>query len=172
MAAKDFGERLRQLRKAKDLTQPEMADLVGLSPRFYQDVEQGRKDPSFQKFQEILGRLKMSYGEFFGEPPSTSHAKVGEMSAAQLEEIVARASKRDGTINLEVAQLRRENQQLKKTIADLGDDFWHVWNKGKSPLRDAFLFFLTGNVGYLEDSEVPAALSRVLKDLRKSFDSD
>ena len=54
-----LAERLRELRLRHQLTQEEAADLVGVSIRFYQTLESGRKK---QVWLETVERLAEPYG--------------------------------------------------------------------------------------------------------------
>jgi len=157
----DFGERLRALRKEKDITQAEMAELVGLSPRFYQDVEQGRKDPSFKKFQEILNRLKMTYAEFFGETEAGGTQTVVSITPDELVERIAAASKRD---DLEVARLKKENEDLKKIIRSIDQRVYPGWQESEKLAQVLAIFYLTGNVDDLR-KDLPAAIREKYGDL-------
>jgi transcriptional regulator with XRE-family HTH domain len=63
-----FGKRLRKIRRNQDLTQAQLAELVGVSVDFISLIERGMSSPSFetiQKFGEILG---VDFSEFFLPP--------------------------------------------------------------------------------------------------------
>lgn len=70
MALEDFHIRFQELRGFKGKTQEEMSHDAGVSLRYYQDIEQGRKLPSLEKFGEMLERLETSPGNFFKEKPA------------------------------------------------------------------------------------------------------
>ena len=59
------------IRISRDLTQQEMADIVGVSLRYYSDLENGKsKDPSFAVIAKAIDNLQMTYSEFAGRPPN------------------------------------------------------------------------------------------------------
>ena len=53
-----FGNRLKKLRKAKKLTQKQVAESIGINQKQYQHWEAGRAEPRFDKIQ----RLAYLYG--------------------------------------------------------------------------------------------------------------
>jgi transcriptional regulator with XRE-family HTH domain len=48
-----FGNRLKKLRKAKKLTQKQVAESIGINQKQYQHWERGRAEPSFVKVQRL-----------------------------------------------------------------------------------------------------------------------
>lgn len=59
-----FGRRLKELRQAKGLTQPALAELAGLSRSYLADTEQGRYSPSWQTVCNLADALGVEVGEF------------------------------------------------------------------------------------------------------------
>lgn len=56
---KSFGEALRRMRRAMNLSLADLADVVGCSVVHMSDIERGRKNPpSPSKIQALLARLK------------------------------------------------------------------------------------------------------------------
>jgi transcriptional regulator with XRE-family HTH domain len=49
----DFAERLKELRKAKGVTQRQMADMLGIAERNYQRYETGAVDPTASNTMKI-----------------------------------------------------------------------------------------------------------------------
>ena len=54
----DFGDKLRNLRKDKDLTQPELADAMGIEQSYLSKLENGNSLPS----NDMLGRILDVFG--------------------------------------------------------------------------------------------------------------
>ena len=48
-----FGNRLRNVRKAKNLTQKQVAESIGVNQKQYQHWERGRAEPSFDIIQRL-----------------------------------------------------------------------------------------------------------------------
>lgn len=57
----DFGTRLKQIRIELDMSQPEMAEMLGHSLRTQQDYEKNRKDPGTKRAKEIAGALNVPF---------------------------------------------------------------------------------------------------------------
>jgi transcriptional regulator with XRE-family HTH domain len=54
-----FGSRLRHIRRARDLTREEFAELVEISVDFLSLIERGFNAPSFETIDKMAERLKM-----------------------------------------------------------------------------------------------------------------
>lgn len=63
----DLGKMLKNLRVSKNLSQEELADLVGVSKATIANYEANRRDLNFDKLQEILKILDVSIKKFFLE---------------------------------------------------------------------------------------------------------
>ena len=59
-------ERIRQLRLQKDLSQENMADMLGLSTTSYGDMERGRTELSFSRLENIAKLLDISLPALLG----------------------------------------------------------------------------------------------------------
>lgn len=55
-----LGKRIRDARKECGLTQQELADQTGLAVKTVQDIEKGRKNPSYETLARLMERLGMS----------------------------------------------------------------------------------------------------------------
>lgn len=59
-----FGERMRQLRAAKGVSQKEMAAALGVSPAYLSALEHGRRGmPSWPLIQKIVGYFNVIWDE-------------------------------------------------------------------------------------------------------------
>ena len=65
----NIGNRLKELRIIKGLTQEELADRAELSKGFISQVERNLTSPSIATLMDILQCLGTSIGEFFNESP-------------------------------------------------------------------------------------------------------
>ena len=66
----DIGERLRQLRLQRALTQEELADRCELSKGFISQVERNLASPSIATLTDMLECLGSSLSDFFSERPA------------------------------------------------------------------------------------------------------
>ena len=65
---KDFGTRLRSIRKARDLSQEPFAEMLGISVDFLSLIERGINSPSFDKLEQMALRLQVPVKELFDFP--------------------------------------------------------------------------------------------------------
>jgi len=62
---KRFGERLRQIRLGRRMTQEQFAETLDISVDFLSLIERGRNAPSFETLDRIAKRLKMAVADLF-----------------------------------------------------------------------------------------------------------
>lgn len=62
---KKFGERLRQIRLSRRMTQEQFAETLDISVDFLSLVERGRNAPSFETLDRIAKRLKVPVADLF-----------------------------------------------------------------------------------------------------------
>jgi len=62
-----FGKVLRKHRKARGLTQEELAELSGLHFTYIGSVERGERNVSIKSIDTLLKALGLSYKDFFGD---------------------------------------------------------------------------------------------------------
>ncbi|WP_053376059.1 helix-turn-helix domain-containing protein [Paenibacillus sp. FJAT-27812] len=71
-----IGQRIRQLRKAKNLTQEELGEKADLQSQYIGGVERGERNISLETLEKIIVGLKMTPAKFFAfselVPTSTS----------------------------------------------------------------------------------------------------
>ena len=68
MNNRTFDEALLFYRSQRGLNQTKMAELFGVSFRFYQKLESGKSEPSLATLQKALEALGVSFEEFFARP--------------------------------------------------------------------------------------------------------
>jgi transcriptional regulator with XRE-family HTH domain len=64
---KKLGAHVRELRKAKDMTQQELAHMINKDQQSIQRLEAGNMNPTFIYLGEIAKGLKMTMAEFFSD---------------------------------------------------------------------------------------------------------
>ena len=62
---KQFGGRIAELRRKRNLTQEELADRVDLHRTYIGYIEQGKRNPSVSNIHKIAKVLKVSLKELF-----------------------------------------------------------------------------------------------------------
>ncbi|MGA2372693.1 MAG: helix-turn-helix domain-containing protein [Candidatus Korobacteraceae bacterium] len=60
-----FGRRLRQLRRSRDMTQEQFAEAAAISVDFLSLVERGINAPSFETLERFARVLKVSVADLF-----------------------------------------------------------------------------------------------------------
>lgn len=60
-----LGKHIRDARKECGLTQKELADQTGLAVKTIQDIEKGRKNPTYNTLARLMGRLGISSDTLF-----------------------------------------------------------------------------------------------------------
>ena len=98
----DIGNKLKQLRILKGLTQEELADRAELSKGYISQLERDLTSPSIATLMDILQCLGTSIGEFFNEEPeeqvvfgkSDYFGKEDEESGSSATRTIPNAQKR------------------------------------------------------------------------------
>ncbi|MFN6563433.1 MAG: helix-turn-helix domain-containing protein [Nostoc sp. ChiSLP01] len=60
-----FGRKLRQIRRLKNLTQQQLAEATGISVEFLSNIERGINAPSFDTLEKLVEVLNVSYVDLF-----------------------------------------------------------------------------------------------------------
>ncbi len=53
----EFGKRLREIREKRNLSQEEVADLIGISITYYAGIERGEENPTFAVLESTCKAL-------------------------------------------------------------------------------------------------------------------
>ena len=69
---KQFGKKLRSIRKRRDMTQEEFAELLDISVDFLSLVERGLNAPSFESIEAFSITLGIPVRDFFDFAPESS----------------------------------------------------------------------------------------------------
>lgn len=67
-----FGRRVRELRKARGLTQPALAERSGVAEKYLSDIERGQVNVSLALIARLADGLGVAAKELFPEPDSRS----------------------------------------------------------------------------------------------------
>ncbi len=62
---KKFGKRLRYLRRDRDITQEQLAELIGRTVNFVGMLERGESSPTFETLEKLAEVLNVDVAEFF-----------------------------------------------------------------------------------------------------------
>lgn len=59
-----LADRVKQLRRTKNLNMTELADKAGITPEYVSMIESGARTPSFSVVRKIAKAFKMTAGDF------------------------------------------------------------------------------------------------------------
>jgi transcriptional regulator with XRE-family HTH domain len=62
---KRFGQRLREIRLSRKMTQEQFAEAVSISVDFLSLIERGRNAPSFETLDRMAKRLRIAVADLF-----------------------------------------------------------------------------------------------------------
>lgn len=120
----NVGERIKQLRKEKNLTLRELAEKADISISFLSDIENGRSNPSLERLKAIAEALDTTVSYLLGERPEpfipddyTKKHKVTKRDLLQYEDFIRHAGA--FFMNDEVAEEDKE-----KLFKDISELFW------------------------------------------------
>lgn len=60
-----FGQAIKAARKAKGISRNQLADRIGIAPRYIASIENSGQHPSLQIFYELVTSLDVSVDQFF-----------------------------------------------------------------------------------------------------------
>jgi len=105
-----IGERIRQLRKSRDLTQEQLAERIGRSVDAVSNLERGINTPNFNTLALLGEALDVPLREFFDFPAKgIGHGPKRKALERQLLADFRKLSDRDATAVAELAKsLRRK----------------------------------------------------------------
>lgn len=77
------GQRIQKIRRAKGLTQQQLAEMVGISTNYLSDVERGKSSARIDKLVAIINALGCSADDVFADVINVNDESV-DISAANL----------------------------------------------------------------------------------------
>ena len=86
-----FGQKLRALRKAADLSREKLAEQTGITSNYLGEIERGEKWPSLQVLSSLAKAMDMSPARFF---EFNFHSSDPRIQRKQLNQFLARRDPR------------------------------------------------------------------------------
>ena len=80
-----LGARIKELRRAKSLSQEQLAELVNLAPKFISRIEVGRSSPSLETIENIARALQVEIRDLF----EFVHLQPRVVTADSLQELLS-----------------------------------------------------------------------------------
>ncbi|MBT9386985.1 helix-turn-helix domain-containing protein [Pseudooceanicola sp. CBS1P-1] len=82
----EVGRRIRALRKARDLSQRDLATLTGLAVPALSLIENGRRDVKLSTFLRLSEALRVEVSAFFVDPAAPMPPRPAPMGGYDLDE--------------------------------------------------------------------------------------
>lgn len=74
----NFGQRIRNLRKSRKLSQEELADITGFHRNYIGMIERGERNPALVNIQIFAEKFEISLSELFNDNLFIKEVKSGE----------------------------------------------------------------------------------------------
>jgi transcriptional regulator with XRE-family HTH domain len=81
---KAFGQAIKTARKAKGLSRNQLADQMGIAPRYIASIENSGQHPSLQIFYELVTLLDVSVDQFFSRTRKRTNPRSADSLKACL----------------------------------------------------------------------------------------
>ena len=88
-----IGNKIKQYRKNKQLTQQQLADLTNRSKSTIEKYESNKVTPSFKVLEEIAKALDVNYNDFF-DKPSNGNEVLFDLSNVPTEYLIREIERR------------------------------------------------------------------------------
>jgi len=113
-----INEKIRRIREAKDLTQEQMAEKLGISQSAYGDIERGDNDPKLSKLQKIADIFEMQLSELVDlSEKGTLNINFNKQGKNKIHITSSLTEKEMALKDKELAMQAREIENLREIIA-------------------------------------------------------
>lgn len=82
---KDFGQRIKELRNKKGITQYQLAEMTGIDPKHMSHIETGRSFPKADLIEKFANALDIDYTELFKTQHLVDRKRLLEKLGSYLE---------------------------------------------------------------------------------------
>jgi transcriptional regulator with XRE-family HTH domain len=83
----DVGERLRELRQARAMSQEQVAHIADITPAYLGQVERGTKNITVLTLEKACNALNISLAEFFSMAKNDSNDRIDEVGSQILHQL-------------------------------------------------------------------------------------
>lgn len=104
LAKLKLGERIKEIRKAKGLTQEQLAELVDIEQKHVSRLELGKNAPTIDRLEKIAAALNVPMGSFFDSGNQEANAE----RAAKIERMVSELNEDYRRIILKFSEILKE----------------------------------------------------------------
>ena len=88
---KDFGQRIKEIRNKKGITQYRLAEIAGIDPKHMSHIETGRSFPKADLIEKFAAALDIDYTELF----NTEHLRDRKFLTDKINAILSEVSDKD-----------------------------------------------------------------------------
>jgi transcriptional regulator with XRE-family HTH domain len=91
---KELGEKIKRVRKLRNLTQEELAEMVDISPRSLSNIEVGTCFVKSETLEKIIDSLNITTEELF----ANDHIKTNQELICEIDKLINKAKKNTNTL--------------------------------------------------------------------------
>ena len=114
-----LGDKIRNLRKKKGLSQGELADKIGISGNHLSRLERGHYQPSADVLKKVAGVLEVSTDYILSESNSDSpEVQIQDASLAERVRMLDQLDDEDKTAIIRVIDSMLTKQRMRKLLGD------------------------------------------------------
>lgn len=88
---KDFGQRIKELRNKKGITQYQLAEMTGIDPKHMSHIETGRSFPKADLIEKLANALDIEYTQLF----QTEHLQDRDVLLDKINDNLTKVSDKD-----------------------------------------------------------------------------
>lgn len=88
---KDFGQRIKELRNKKGITQYQLAEMTGIDPKHMSHIETGRSFPKADLIEKFANALDIEYIQLF----QTEHLQDRDILLDKINDNLTKVSDKD-----------------------------------------------------------------------------
>lgn len=88
---KDFGQRIKELRNKKGITQYQLAEMAGIDPKHMSHIETGRSFPKADLIEKFANALDIEYIQLF----QTEHLQDRDILLDKINDNLTKVSDKD-----------------------------------------------------------------------------
>lgn len=130
-----FGKRIQTARKAKGLTQNQLAQLVGVATGTIQQYELDKREPKIETFQKIAEALGVSLSYFF--PTNDEFELKFTVDIDELKRSVFTGDTGDKTLDSIIENYHQLNEAGQQQLADQAESLTYIPKyKKRDPASD------------------------------------
>jgi transcriptional regulator with XRE-family HTH domain len=107
---KAFGQAIKVARKAKGLSRNQLADQMGITPRYIASIENSGQHPSLQIFYELVTFLDVSVDQFFFPNKETDKSTQRRQLESLLDDMSDKGLRIVTTTAKEIKEVKTEDE--------------------------------------------------------------